>query len=56
MCGEWRVSVGGETKFACFHGPDFNGHDVDFDQLVKRQKMFVEEEKKAFATLDISGN
>ena len=53
MCGACRVSVGGETKFACFHGPDFNGHDVDFDQLVKRQKMFVEEEKKALATLEI---
>lgn len=53
MCGACRVSVGGETKFACFHGPDFNGHDVDFDQLVKRQKMFVEEEKKALATLAI---
>jgi ferredoxin--NADP+ reductase len=53
MCGACRVSVGGETKFACFHGPDFNGHDVDFDQLVKRQRMFVEEEKKALATLAI---
>ena len=53
MCGACRVSVGGETKFACFHGPDFNGHEVDFDQLVKRQKMFVEEEKKALATLAI---
>lgn len=52
MCGACRVSVGGETKFACFHGPDFNGHEVDFDQLVKRQKMFVEAEQKAFATLD----
>lgn len=53
MCGACRVSVGGQTKFACFHGPDFNGHEVDFDQLVKRQKMFVEEEKKALATLAI---
>lgn len=53
MCGACRVSVGGKTKFACFHGPDFNGHDVDFDQLVKRQKMFVEEEKKALATLEL---
>ena len=53
MCGACRVSVGGDTKFACFHGPDFNGHEVDFEQLVKRQKMFVEAEQKAFATLDI---
>ena len=51
MCGACRVSVGGETKFACFHGPDFDGHKVDFDQLVKRQKMFVKEEQKALETL-----
>lgn len=47
MCGACRVSVAGKTKFACFHGPDFNGHEVDFEQLMKRQKMFVNEEKKA---------
>jgi NAD(P)H-flavin reductase len=52
MCGACRVSVDGETKFACFHGPDFNGHKVDFDQLVKRQKMFIKEEKIAFDTLN----
>ena len=49
MCGACRVSVGGETKFACFHGPDFDGHKVDFDELIKRQKMFVEKEKEALA-------
>ena len=47
MCGACRVSIAGKTKFACFHGPDFNGHDVDFDQLMKRQKMFITEEKRA---------
>jgi len=47
MCGTCRVTVGGETKFACFHGPDFNGHEVDFGELMKRQKMYVELEKKA---------
>jgi len=47
MCGTCRVTVGGETKFACFHGPDFDGHKVDFDELMKRQKMYVEVEKKA---------
>ncbi|VAX08118.1 NADH-dependent reduced ferredoxin:NADP+ oxidoreductase subunit A [hydrothermal vent metagenome] len=47
MCGACRVSIDGETKFACFHGPDFDGHKVDFDQLTKRQKMFVTEEKIA---------
>ena len=51
MCGACRVSVGGKTMFACFHGPDFNGHEVDFEQLTKRQKMFVDKEKEAIATV-----
>jgi ferredoxin--NADP+ reductase len=51
MCGACRVSVGNETKFACFHGPDFDGHLVDFENLMKRQKMFLKEEKIASATL-----
>jgi len=53
MCGACRVTVGGKTRFACFHGPDFNAHDVDFDELQKRQKMFSVAEKKAFETLKI---
>ena len=52
MCGACRVSVGGKTKFACFHGPDFNGHEVDFEQLVKRQKMFNKEEREALYSVD----
>jgi len=48
MCGACRVTVGGETKFACFHGPDFDGHKVDFENLMKRQRMFIKEEKIAF--------
>ncbi|HEX5168764.1 MAG TPA: sulfide/dihydroorotate dehydrogenase-like FAD/NAD-binding protein [Cyclobacteriaceae bacterium] len=51
MCGACRVSVGNETKFACFHGPDFDGHQVDFENLMKRQKMFLKEEKIAFDTV-----
>ncbi len=51
MCGACRVSIDGETRFACFHGPDFDGHKVDFEQLMKRQKMFVAEEKQALETL-----
>ncbi|MDH5478674.1 MAG: sulfide/dihydroorotate dehydrogenase-like FAD/NAD-binding protein [Nitrospinota bacterium] len=47
MCGACRVSVGAKTKFACFHGPDFLGKDVDFTELTKRQKMFVDKEKIA---------
>lgn len=53
MCGACRVSVGGKTKFACFHGPDFDGHLVDFQQLMKRQKMFEKEERSAFEALEV---
>jgi len=45
MCGACRVSVAGETKFACIDGPEFDGHQVDFDQLIKRQKMYLPEER-----------
>ena len=45
MCGACRVTVGGITKFACVDGPDFDGHQVDFDELVKRQSMYVKQEK-----------
>ncbi len=44
MCGGCRVIVGGETKFACVDGPDFDGHLVDFNSAMNRQKMFKEEE------------
>ncbi|MBO4996859.1 MAG: sulfide/dihydroorotate dehydrogenase-like FAD/NAD-binding protein [Lachnospira sp.] len=44
MCGGCRVTVGGETKFACVDGPDFDGFLVDFDECMKRQGMFKEEE------------
>ncbi len=45
MCGVCRVTVGGKMKFACVDGPEFEGHEVDFDELVKRQKMFLPEER-----------
>lgn len=44
MCGGCRVSVGGETKFACVDGPDFDGHLVDFDELSRRNGFYREEE------------
>lgn len=47
MCGSCRVTIGGETKFACVDGPAFDGHLVDFDELMQRQVRFVEEEKCA---------
>ncbi len=45
MCGGCRVSVGGETKFACFAGPDFDGHKVDFNMLRNRQDWYKAEEQ-----------
>jgi 2-polyprenylphenol hydroxylase and related flavodoxin oxidoreductases len=45
MCGGCRVSVGGKTKFACVDGPDFDGHEVDFDEAMRRQIMYKAEEK-----------
>jgi len=45
MCGACRVSVAGETKFACIDGPEFDGHQVDFDQLIKRQRLYLPEER-----------
>lgn len=46
MCGACRVTVGGETKFACVHGPEFDGHIVDFDEALKRQTQYKPEEAK----------
>ena len=47
MCGCCRVEVGGETRFTCVDGPDFDGHQVDWDLLVARQRIYLDEEKQA---------
>ena len=47
MCGGCRVIVGGETKFACVDGPDFDGHKIDWDAAMKRQLMFKSYEKRS---------
>ena len=47
MCGCCRLSVGGETKFACVDGPDFDGHLVDFDEAISRSQMYREFEAQA---------
>ena len=44
MCGGCRLTVGGETKFACVDGPDFDGHQVDFDEAIRRSKMYKKQE------------
>jgi len=51
MCGACRVSVGGETKFACVHGPEFDGHKVDFEILMNRLAQYLPEEKVAMDTI-----
>jgi ferredoxin--NADP+ reductase len=40
MCGGCRVSIGGETKFACVDGPEFDAHKVDFDELARRNRAY----------------
>ncbi len=48
MCGGCRVTVGGKIKFACVDGPDFDGHEVDFDEAIRRQMMYRTEEKLSY--------
>ncbi|MGN0518203.1 MAG: sulfide/dihydroorotate dehydrogenase-like FAD/NAD-binding protein [Acutalibacteraceae bacterium] len=47
MCGGCRLTVGGKTKFACVDGPDFDGHEVDFDESIRRLGMYKKQEKEA---------
>jgi ferredoxin--NADP+ reductase len=46
MCGGCRLTVGGKTKFACVDGPDFDGHEVDFDEAIERSNMYKDFEHK----------
>ena len=46
MCGACRLTVGGETKFACVDGPDFDAHLIDFDEVINRTKIYKEQEKR----------
>ncbi|HZW83695.1 MAG TPA: sulfide/dihydroorotate dehydrogenase-like FAD/NAD-binding protein [Candidatus Deferrimicrobium sp.] len=55
MCGACRISVGGETKFACVDGPEFDGHLVDFDLAMRRLTYFKDEEKRAQARCNCGG-
>jgi ferredoxin--NADP+ reductase len=47
MCGGCRVAVGGDSKFVCVDGPEFDAHQVDFDLMMKRQRIYLEEEEIA---------
>jgi ferredoxin--NADP+ reductase len=48
MCGGCRVTIGGERKFACVDGPEFDGHKVDFDELMERLKTYKGHENKKY--------
>ena len=48
MCGGCRVDVGGETRFTCVNGPEFDGHQVDWDLLISRQRIYLKEEKCSY--------
>ncbi|HDI59684.1 MAG TPA: sulfide/dihydroorotate dehydrogenase-like FAD/NAD-binding protein [Desulfobacteraceae bacterium] len=58
MCGGCRVTVGGQTKFGCVDGPEFDGHQVDYDELMMRLQAYCEDEKRCyerFRTLHAAG-
>jgi len=52
MCGACRVTVGGRTKFACVDGPEFDAHEVDFAELIRRQAAFLREERTALENFE----
>ncbi len=54
MCGACRITVGGKTRFVCVDGPEFDGHQVDFDEMLSRMTAFKAEEQEAMATLPSS--
>ena len=56
MCGGCRVRVGGETRFACVDGPDFDAHEVDFAHLLARQRQYLDAERSAATQCSCSGN
>ncbi len=55
MCGGCRVTVGDETKFVCMDGPEFDGHLVDFDNMMRRQKAYLDQERKAREACRLDG-
>ena len=55
MCGVCRVTVDGKMQFACIDGPEFDGHQVDFEELIKRQRLFLPEERLNSVLWEIGG-
>ena len=56
MCGACRVSVGGKTQFCCVDGPEFDGHQVDFNELMKRQAAYHKEERRSYELFQTGGD
>ena len=56
MCGACRVTVGGKTQFCCVDGPEFNGHQVDFNELMKRQAAYLKEERESYERFQTGGD
>lgn len=56
MCGGCRLTVGGKTKFACIDGPDFDGHDVDFDEAILKSKVYLNTENFLSSSCHLSKN
>jgi len=52
MCGACRVTVGGKVKFACVDGPEFDGHEVNFDEAMRRQQIYKTAEGRAMLALE----
>ena len=48
MCGGCRLTVGGQTRFACVDGPEFDGHLVDFDEAMERGRFYRDQERHAY--------
>jgi ferredoxin--NADP+ reductase len=55
MCGVCRVTISGKMKFGCVDGPEFDGHKVDFDELISRQRMFLPEERLSSLIWEMQG-
>lgn len=56
MCGGCRVTVGGETKYVCVDGPEFDAHQVDFDEMMRRMAMYKEFERRAYERFRTKGD
>jgi len=55
MCGACRVTVGGTVLFSCVDGPEFDGHQVDFDELIMRMRIYNPQEKIAMVVYNRDG-